>query len=313
MILGLGRKEPTEVGCYGKLPLHGDYLSHASDGTEARRLAAWIDEGYRLAKGEEEEGTETRFLFPAHGKRALFGAVWPSSDSSGTRRFPFALFSQTPVKPLATHGAGVPYALATLWDELSLTLPYLKESDTVEAIGARLAAMKLPATPAVQETQERFRRDAGLPGADVSAAMDALLDLVRLGEALGGGAKPDLPNFAVRIPLKTGYAPEVESVAWLRFLAARLRAPEIALQCHMFIRTNRKALTADLFLFHRDLKSDDFLFVLSPSADYPYANLLDGSGEDPAAERFGEWFGEAMGDGATLNELLTLDLSSWTE
>ncbi|MHC4861055.1 MAG: hypothetical protein ACYTDY_13295, partial [Planctomycetota bacterium] len=230
------------------------------------------------------------------------------SDASGTRHFPFVLFAEAPVKLLLPHGAFVPYALATLWDRLSLAFPPLKEAESVEAIGSHLASLKLPAVPGVSDCRERFRRDAGLPGADVRAARGGLLDLVHLAKALREGQKGE---FAVHIPLKTGYAPEVEAVAWLRFLSAKLLDPEIWLTTHLFLRTNRKALTADLFMFHRELKDSDLLFVLSPTDDYPYANLLGGTSEDPVAEDFAEWFETAMGDGATLNDLVELDLVRW--
>ena len=123
--------------------------------------------------------------------------------------------------------------------------------------------------------------------------------------------KGEVPQFAVRIPLAIGYAPEVEAVAWLRFLSKGLRSPELPFESHLFLRPMRGDRPAEMFLFHRELKDTDLGFLLSPTDDYPYANVLGDASEDPAAESFAEWYAEATGPTATLNDLLEVNLADW--
>ena len=123
MVLGFGKKDPGGLGCYGKLPSQGDYISHQVDG-EARHLTEWLDNGYRLDGAKDElEGESTKFLLAPGGRRSLAGTIWPSADASGTRRFPFSMFTEVRARHVAPLGSRIPLALNPLWREMALAMP----------------------------------------------------------------------------------------------------------------------------------------------------------------------------------------------
>jgi len=309
MVLGFKKKGPEGVGCYGKLPLHGDYLSHQSDSSEAKRLIAWLNEGYRLTSGKDsDEAAETRFVFPGRGKLVLFGAFWPSADASGTRRFPFALFGAAPAKRISPHGARIPMAITPAWSSMEDAFPGLREAPTADEIGSRLSRIPLPEFDASRDLRGAFSDSACK--AEVSpGAMDVLFDLLRLTRAIAPGRKSDMPAFAIRLPLTMACDPEVETAAWLEVLAQRLGENALPGQCHIFLRPAWGESPGELFVFHRELKPEDLGFVLHPTNDYPYANVLGNPGDEAA--KFHEWLAEKAGADPTLKETVEVALADW--
>ncbi|MBI3596641.1 MAG: type VI secretion system-associated protein TagF [Nitrospirae bacterium] len=88
------------LGCFGKLPIHADFIRYNADGMEVRGLDQWFQEGIQFAKsklgpGWEEEFSKAdvwRFVFQVDGSdRFLVGIFAPSRDQGG-RRYPFILF-----------------------------------------------------------------------------------------------------------------------------------------------------------------------------------------------------------------------------
>ena len=67
----------------------------------------------------------------------------------------------------------------------------------------------------------------------------------------------------------------------------------------------------EMFVFYRDLKPSDLGFVLEPTEEYPYANILGASDDDPDAARFRGWVEEKLGSAASLGDLLALPLEEW--
>jgi type VI secretion system ImpM family protein len=298
MVLGFGKRGPDSVGCYGKLPLHGDYLSHGSDGPEARRLTAWFDAGYRLTRGSDSlNAAGTGFILPGLGKRTIYGGFWPSGDKSGTRRFPFTLFAAGRTKPLAQLGALAPLALVRMWDTISAAMPGLRAAGTVDKVTTIVSGITMPALPSPEEAAAEFARASEVP-ALVARAKPSLLDVVRLTAALKTEKKA--PPFAVRIPLTTQYSAAAETVAWLTILSRRLDHADLAAESQLFVRPPKGHETGELFVIHRELRPDDLGFVLHPTEDYPYGNLLGEDDDDPDNAEFFARFDEAAGENPTL-------------
>jgi len=113
-----------------------------------------------------------------------------------------------------------------------------------------------------------------------------------------------VPNFAVRIPLRTEFAPSAESVAWLEILGVRLGSPSLASECHIFVRAARGSVPGELVVIHRELRPDDLGFVLTPSDDYPYGNYLGEEAEDRAAAEFVAAIESPAGTVFTLSDLV---------
>ncbi len=309
MVLGFLKKGPGGVGCYGKLPFHGDYLYHQNDGPEARRFTAWLDEGYRLTRGEDDPAAAgTRFVTPGRGRRTLFGSFWPSADSSGTRRFPFALFAELPARPLAQIGYFIPVALSEVWAEMAEVVPSIREAGNQEAIPGLLARIRIPDLPHPEDEQKRLGRAGGDPG-PLSAVAEVLFDTLRMTDALGGDRKGDLPAFAVRLPLRSGARPEHEAAAWLEIFTRRTRADSLPARSHLFLRPGREGGEGEFFFFHRDLRAEDLGFIISPTEDYPYANCLGSPDEDEELAAFRRWFDENAPAAGSLRDLVDLALS----
>lgn len=283
MVLGFGKKGPGSAGCYGKLPLHGDYVSHANDGPEARRLSTWMDEGYRLTRGHDNpDAAEVCFLL-VDGRRAIFGVFWPSGDASGTRRFPFALFVPTPSKTIGPFGATIPEAIVPAILNLTKAYPDLREAGSPDRITSLMSAIHVPPFPDPASVRSQFGRDAA-QSLSADAAKPVLFEVMRFTDALGS-TKKGAPNFAVRIPLTTEFAPSAEASAWLDILGRRLGDPNLGSSSSLFVRPPRGAACGELVVIHRELRPDDLGFVLTPTEDYPYGNCLgnDTGGEEAAA------------------------------
>ncbi len=94
------------VGCYGKLPIHGDFIRHNVGAAEVSVLDRWFQEG--LFSGQKLLGGQfsdvfdrapaSRFIFnmPSIG-RVVAGVLMPACDKTG-RQFPFLILTGTPIK-----------------------------------------------------------------------------------------------------------------------------------------------------------------------------------------------------------------------
>ncbi|MEN8148218.1 MAG: TagF domain-containing protein [Planctomycetota bacterium] len=303
MVLGFLKKGPNSVGCYGKLPLHGDYISHASDGPEARFLSAWLDNGYRMTPGRDNpDAGEVGFVIGGR-KRSLVGVFWPSGDASGTRRFPFALFVSVPSKPLVQYGDLVTLGVTPAVVSMAKAFPAIREAAAVDRIMHLVSGVQIPPLAAADAVTMEFSARAG-ESLSAAAALPVLFEAERFTDALGGAKKGGAPNFAVRIPLLTEFAPAAEAAAWMQILSHRLGDSGLAANGHVFVRRPKGSHPGELFLVHRELKPADLGFVLMPTDEYPYGNYLgDEVGSAEAAE-FAQAVAEQHGSGFTLLDLV---------
>src|SRR6187455_2395516 len=115
-IFSSSRAAPAKIGCFGKLPSYGDFLSLNAEGPEAQALAAWLQSGVSVLSTSAVAADQTvTFVWrPEGARRTLVGALWPSADSAG-RRFPFALFAAYPDDHLSQHGARRLIAAEPTW------------------------------------------------------------------------------------------------------------------------------------------------------------------------------------------------------
>ena len=90
------------TGCYGKLPIFGDFLRYNAGSAIVRALDQWFQEGIRNCEqtlgrswGKEFAATAPlRFLFvSSQGGGALIGVFVPGVDKAG-RRYPFVVFQE---------------------------------------------------------------------------------------------------------------------------------------------------------------------------------------------------------------------------
>jgi len=112
-----------EVGCYGKLPLHADFIRHRA-GPELRRLDTWLGEGLHMLQermgdvwSEAFYGMPTlRFMRSfADSGRVVVGVICPSHGKA-KREFPFLVYATLEDRALRKRPSLVPLLCGDLLD-----------------------------------------------------------------------------------------------------------------------------------------------------------------------------------------------------
>lgn len=117
------RKETVPVQVYGKLPIAKDYLRVGCSEGNAHALRQWMDQAFSTGADESnlpEPAWPMRFLLASSSGAPVQGCFWPSSDSAGLRRFPFAVLAERSARALLKdleEGLG---RSAGVWRELQL-------------------------------------------------------------------------------------------------------------------------------------------------------------------------------------------------
>jgi type VI secretion system protein ImpM len=109
------------VGCFGKLPIHGDFIRH-NVGPEVDRLDEWLQGGIvssRTAMGATWDAAfdgkpPQRFIYQAAGGRVVAGVIAASIDKPG-RRYPFLIFTILDPKTLGTEITALPMVLRSFF------------------------------------------------------------------------------------------------------------------------------------------------------------------------------------------------------
>ncbi|NOY85499.1 MAG: type VI secretion system-associated protein TagF [Nitrospirae bacterium] len=111
--------------CFGKLPIHADFIRFQTAGDEIRALDRWFQEGIHLAKsrlGNQwpsifRDATSWRFVFQtASSPSLLVGVFMPSYDRSG-RSYPFFLFLRVDKKTFGGPEYFAPLCFSHFLDE----------------------------------------------------------------------------------------------------------------------------------------------------------------------------------------------------
>jgi type VI secretion system protein ImpM len=112
-------------GCFGKLPIHSDFIRFRASGEEVRALDQWLQEGLLAAKSRLGRGWEAdysqadpwNFVFQVEGTDSfLIGSLVPSRDQAG-RSYPFFLFLRVDRKRFAAPIQFAPITYASFLDE----------------------------------------------------------------------------------------------------------------------------------------------------------------------------------------------------
>src|SRR5579884_325602 len=112
-------------GCFGKLPIHSDFIRFHASGEEVRALDQWLQEGIvaaqsRLGRKWEADYFQAdpwNFVFQVEGSDAfLIGTLVPSRDQAG-RAYPFFVFLRVERKRFAAPIQFAPLVYAPFLDE----------------------------------------------------------------------------------------------------------------------------------------------------------------------------------------------------
>jgi type VI secretion system ImpM family protein len=111
-------------GCFGKLPLAGDFLRVNAGGPEVADLDQWIQEGLSAVKAKLgpawdrafDASEPKRFVYvPEKAERMLVGVIVPSRDQTG-RRYPMCIFLRVERQGRSESAARLPAQCATFFE-----------------------------------------------------------------------------------------------------------------------------------------------------------------------------------------------------
>lgn len=157
------------AGCYGKLPIFGDFLRHNWQGPELQALDQWFQEGIYLGKqtlaaawdATYDKMPPTRFVFrPGGSAKCLVGVAVPGRDQVG-RKYPFAIFLTVDAASLERDAAMLPAMFAPFFDaaqDLALKGWIGGDAKTLLAKVDALKAIDLPAAAASRAKYDEFLR-----------------------------------------------------------------------------------------------------------------------------------------------------------
>lgn len=167
------------LGCYGKLPIHTEYLEENLAYPTSREFKRWLHDGrsaahvvstdHRIDRPGDvdtlpvatEAPRETvwrRFLFSTPGSvDVMAGVIRPSTDQGQLRRFPFTVFTNFPRRLYGKHYAMLPMALANVWDALDAAWDNLAVVTGRGAFQEIVRSTKIPAPVDPNDARADYR------------------------------------------------------------------------------------------------------------------------------------------------------------
>ncbi|HZE96180.1 MAG TPA: type VI secretion system-associated protein TagF [Planctomycetota bacterium] len=250
------------AGCFGKLPIHGDFIRH-NVGPEVDRLDEWLQAGIvssRTAMGTAWDGSfdatpPQRFLYQVAGGRVVAGVVAASIDKPG-RRYPFLIFTILDPKSLGGEVTSLPAQLSSFFHRAEQEALTGWQGQELKSYLTRIDALALPAD-FEDAKQSLIKFVAGqtvqafwntLFGSDQDPRKYMLIH--NLVETLKGGA---VPKYALRFPQVSA---DAEVAFWeelCRKLARRPGLPTLSLW-----GSGREAGHPGLSMVFDDLKATYF-------------------------------------------------------
>jgi type VI secretion system ImpM family protein len=307
-----------EIGCYGKLPVHPEYIVEGN-GVSNSGFNQWIADGLAAGRAEWDDTYREKwegfagydFIWPAaDGAGALLGRMRPSADSGG-RRHPFIMFgvvtgadSASPARLLQAIGGTFHERLGALLDHVTIAA-----GDEDARARVRGAAVGLDLSPS-----EDFAAYLGKTRvADLFAAIEIGHPqasrhhvLLSLGESTFPfrGRELDRIPFAIRVPLSGSGDRAREVEFWIELLTASLRKDLAGAMCLWSDPT--VAVGAHLFVFFASPTATQFTSLIDPDADIETISYLDRPyGSKPPEERIDPGLrGLLASETSTLAELL---------
>lgn len=286
------------VGCYGKLPLHGDFIRQNAGTPELGLFDRWVQEGivagHTAAKGNWDDlfdhAPGSRFIYYcASTQRLMPGVMVPSCDKVG-RQYPFIVFT---FAPLSMFGPDYPLAPA-IFDDFFTHAHGVATNWIGQDLKTFLARVdKLAFTADVASKGTKFSVDLAhtkltdLWTGAYGSATDPRRSLV-----LGNVAEVIKPNVNPRYALRLPQAPGARDFAfWLeatRRMGARKLPPTMAVW-----NIAKDATPACVTLLFEDLLPKYFLPLLQPKleSDSVYqpgkVGLNDPKRQDAAKAKYG--------------------------
>lgn len=304
------------VGCFGKLPIHGDFIRH-NVGPEVDKLDEWLQGGIvssRTAMGSawdaSFDGTPPqRFLYQAAGGRVVAGVIAASIDKPG-RRYPFLIFTILDPKTLGGEITTLPMVLRSFFTMAELEATTGWQGLDLKSFLVRIDSLALP-TDFEEGKQSIVKFVAahtnqalwnGLFGSDTDARKYMLIH--NLVETLKGGS---IPRYALRFPRVTG---DAEVSFWLELCRKLARRPSIP--TFSMWGKGRETAEPGLTLVFDDLKVNYFVPFWWPEKKnnllFPLADAS--PTPDPRLQQAKDRYAPILDDGAMRLSTLLVKLGS---
>lgn len=291
-----------QVGCFGKLPIHGDFIRHNLQCAEAVAFENWVQEGVSLVT-RKHPGTwpEVYRHFPPlnfvlmgeNQERTLAGALVASQDRSG-RPYPFSVLLASGDQMLRELQPLVPHIFRHFFQQ------------TAEIVTAKWSHE--PLTRLTSRVDGLSRRDTGLTRRQLLDSQNQPLRQITLGEfwqsAYPSGDAPTPEqlfailidtlktvvrrgpcriSWGLRLPLPETGEPGVLVMFWLQLINAMLG--ESNWRAHYFWNAAGGQQPARLTVFFRPLPGSFLLQLLNPSVDD--GSIFDVTRESANAKQIG--------------------------
>ncbi|ABA90047.1 type VI secretion system protein of unknown function DUF2094 [Syntrophotalea carbinolica DSM 2380] len=228
-----------QAGCFGKMPIHSDFIRYNLAIREASNFEKWLQEGVSNIARKHPKGWPSVYRsFPMHHfvlsgnehERSLIGCLTSSRDKSG-RIYPFSILATTANDVYHTNRASLPLIHRTYFQKAEALLNSTKELSSVPALLEKLDALgtDIPMYTPQELVKQQIRLLETIPlknywcglQAQVTAREQfwcAFYDIMKTVQNRG----PSRTNWGIRIPIPAEDDQTHYVVFWVQMIEAIL-------------------------------------------------------------------------------------------
>ncbi|BCR03016.1 hypothetical protein DESUT3_00850 [Desulfuromonas versatilis] len=275
---------PDQFGCFGKLPIHSDFIRHNLNAREMLGFEKWVQEGVGLITRKHSGGWPenyrnfSRFHFAQVGgdhERTLVGTLVASRDRSG-RHYPFTVCAVAEDPLFREMQAVLPLVFGDFFRSAEGLCAEHWTSEPLGVLTSRVDCLGRRDTGLTrrhllegqiglleQATMGQFWA-AALPGADAAARQQlfntlfsALKTVVRRG--------PTRTNWGIRLPIPGEGDQRPAVVFWMQVIESILE--DRSWRAHYFWCRGEAGRPAGLTVFFKSMPGSFLLQLLNPQLD----------------------------------------------
>ncbi len=275
---------PDQTGCFGKMPVHPDFIRHNVGSREVVSFEKWVQEGIGLITRKHPAGWPEiyrdfpRFHFMLIGgeqERTLAGSLSASRDKSG-RHYPFSVFVSAEAQLFRDMQAVVPLVYHDFFSDTEAILAEPWSSEPLALLTGRVDGAShrdtgltrrqlleqqialLQQIP-VQQLWQQAAPQIGSAGREriFSALFSALRTVVRRG--------PTRTNWGIRLPIPADGSQTPFVVFWMQIIESVLE--DRSWRAHCFWSRSGAEHPAALTVFFKPLPGSFLLQLLNPGID----------------------------------------------
>jgi type VI secretion system protein ImpM len=271
------------VGCFGKLPLHAEFIKHRTAQPNIAKLDQWYQEAYQHLHRQYGQNAKNIFLqMPSYSfitldasQPLMIGTVMASQDQSG-RAYPFVI-CRLPQHPLSQE---FPSLIPLFYQDFFTASKQLSITD-LSAIGNTINAFNQTATrlprgfllqSALQTLQtttlHSWWQQLPTASAQQNLAQFSQLALQKIAEFKQ--ALLQQKNSLLRLPLTPNLLPSV--LFWLQLLLTTI--PKTQQRLHIFWNAATTDHAASLLIANAPLLAENFMYLITQQPNPTVIDLL---------------------------------------